>query len=518
MSECGKITDLLQCNNETVCSSFSLTTDPANCYIESLVEEHLNLGAADLNVFKLLGIHEQGSLVDLTGSGVSISSGEYPDYKAINAFNTSFNEWRSTQRGPLVTSSSYIGYDFGPIKLDNGRLQYSVETQVRFHITSIRIKQGCEKQNRVSKARVERSDDNITWFGVAVINLPDSSEIETISFKQSAPSRYWRVRPIVFLGSTTDYWAVKQLELIDYNATHISNVQDELGFLENRDRSYAKESIRMKGFYDLQEYLTDLTRFGIDMSSTQQFVFKIAFSAAIRSLGRPVVIGDIIEVPSEIQFSPNLTPIKKYLEVSDVGWATEGFTPGWKPTILRVAAIPMMASQETMDIIGNINAPTSSNNFFGLEQPLFGMEGFAADAKIHAAADSQVQERGEDIANVRLFTEQEIATAGAVGVNLGKFNLHQKTIYVEDGMPPNGEAYTEGVIWPDNPLDGAYHRLTYESRLNIAPRLHKYSVLKNRWIFVEEDRRMLMNNAKPTLNSMIQDPTRINNDTIGDNI
>ena len=509
MSECGSVNDLQSCNNEGVCSPFQLSTDPAACYISQLTEEHLNIGAADINVFKLLGIHEQGKLIDLTGSGLAISSGEYVDYKAGNAFNDDFLEWRSVQKGPMVVTAAWLGYDFGPIKLDNDRNKYSVNTEVRHHITTIKIKQGCEKQNRVTKMRVERSDDNITWYGVCIVTVPDDDKVNSIDVKQSAPSRFWRLRPLAFNGLTNDYWAVKQLELIDFTATHLSNIQDEFGFLENRDRAYAKESIPMKGFYDLQEFLTDLSRFGIDMNGTQQFVFRISFSSAVKLLGRPVVIGDIIEVPSEAQYSPTLVKIKKFLEVTDIGWATEGFTPGWKPTLLRVTAMPMMASQETMDIIGDINPPNNLNDFFGIEQPQFNMEAFTANPKIDAAADQQVPERGEDISNVRFFDEKEILEAGKVGINLGKFNLNQRAAYVEDGLPPNGEQYTEGPTWPEHPIDGSYHRLTYEARLNIPVRLHKFSVMKNRWIFVEEDKRAAYNSAKPTLQSLLQDPNRV---------
>lgn len=516
MSNCGTVNDpLKQCQNEQFCSPFDITTDPTNCFIQSVVEEHLNIGAAPINVFKLLGIHEQGKLVDLTGNGTAISSGEYPDYPAMNVFMDNFDEWRSTQKGSLITSCGFIGYDFGPIRLDNGRLRYSVETEVRHHITTIKIQQGCESKNRVSRARVERSDDGQQWFGVAIINLPNTDKIEQISFRQSAPARYWRIRPIEFLGGPSDYWAVKRLELIDYAATDLSNIQNDFGILENRDRAYAKESIQLKGFYDLQEPLTDLTRFGIDMSSTQQYIIRIAFNAVVRALGRPIVIGDILELPSETQYTPELKPVKKYLEVTDVTWAAEGYTPGWKPTIQRITAMPILASQETMDIIGDINQSSNQNNFANLETPFpFNMEGFTSSNVAQATADSLVPERGTDIANVRHFTEEEIAEAAKHGINLAKFNFNPRGLYVEDGLPPNGEPYTEGPTWPENPKDGDYHRLTYDTKYNIPPRLHKFSVAKNRWIFVEEDKRALYNTIKPTLQSLLNDPNKVHNNEI----
>ena len=515
MSTCGIATNVItDCNNEQVCSPYSLSTDPVNCLVQQLVEEHLNISAAPINVFKLLGVHEQGKLVDLTGKGTAISSGQYPDYPASNAFNNDFQEWRSTQKGSLVTTSGYIGYDFGPIKLDNSRLEYSVDTKIQHHITTIKIQQACEAKNRVTKARVERSDDGQVWLGVAIVILPNTTNLETISFKQSASSRYWRLRPITFLGGDIDFWAVKQLELIDFAATRLDNIQDELGFLENRDRAYASEGLAMKGYYDLLEPSTDLTRFGIDMSSSQQFIFQIAFSASVRILGRPIVIGDIFEIPSEAQYAPDMTKVKKYVEVTDVMWSNTGFSPGWVPTIQRVVTMPMLASQETLDIIGDINPPSSLNEFFGMEQSPFNVEALTANAKIEAEARRAVPERGAEDAKIRQFTEEEISRAATKGVDLTKLNVNQRGVYNEDGMPPNGLPYTEGITWPENPKDGDYHRLTYEARLNIPTRLHKYSIMKNRWVFVEEDKRSAYNIGKPTLNSLLRDSNRVNNNEI----
>jgi hypothetical protein len=502
------------CIGDQLCSPFDLTTDPANCFMQNSAAEAITIAGATMNVFRLLGIHQQGQLIDLTGNGTPISSGEYPDYKAVNVYNDNFDEWRSVQKGSFVTSAAFFGYDFGPILLDNGRLRYSVDTDVRHHITSIRIAQGCESNNRISRARIERSDDGNVWYGVAIINLKDTFDVETISFSQSAPSRFWRIRPLTFLGGTDDFWAIRQLELIDYTALHISNIQDELGFLENRDRAYAKESVGMRGFYEVQDYATSLSRFGIDLNDLQTFNIKVAFNVAVAMLGRPFVIGDIIELPSEAQYAPDMTVVKKYLEVNDVGWAADGFTPGWKPTIQRISAIPMLASQETLDIVGDINPATNLNDFFGLEHTPFNKDAFVAQAKIEAAAETWVPERGEDIADVRFFNDEEVKKAAAIGINIAKFNINQRGAYVEDGMPPNGISYTEGQTWPTSPVDGSYHRLTYEKRLNIPVRLHKYSVAKNRWVFVEEDKRSQYNTAKPMLNSLLQDPTRVHNNEI----
>ncbi len=496
-------------------SVYGIGGDPANGLMEDFVAESLNIAGAPINVFKLLGIHEQGRLIDLTGNGTAISSGEYPTFPAINAFSNNKAEWRSTQKGSLVTNNAYIGYDFGPIRLDNGRLRYGVETEVKQHITTIRISQSCEQMHRVTKARVERSDDDIVWYGVDVITLPDDCNVNQISIRQSAPARYWRLRPLAFNGGPTDFWGVCELELIDYTATNLSNIQGDNGFLENRDRDYATASLQIKGYYVLQEAVTNLSRFGIDMSSTQEYSISVSFVSSISILGRPLVIGDILEIPSEQQYSPDLRPVKKYLEVTDVVWAAEGFTPGWKPTIQRITAKPMLASQETRDIIGDINLPSNLNNYVNTDQPIFNIEGLVGDQLIREAANTQVPERGADVDDIRQFTEAEVAAAQNVGINLGKLNINPRGLYVEDGLPPDGLPYTEGPKFPTNPIDAAYHRLTYVGLSDpIPPRLYRWSVVKNRWIFVEEDKRMRYNSIKPKLQEFLQDPNAIPSDKI----
>jgi hypothetical protein len=285
--------------------------------------------------------------------------------------------------------------------------------------------------------------------------------------------------------------------------------------LENRDRDYASESLPLKGFYDLQEPLTDLTRFGIDMGSSQEYVIRMSFSSIVAALGRPVVIGDILELPSETQYNAEMKPVKKYLEVTDTTWAADGFTPGWKPTIQRVTAKPMLASQETMDITGDLNMPSSDNDYAHLEQSVFNTESLVGDQKVREAANTQAPERGGDPDDIRQFTSDEVATAAESGINIAKLNVNPNGLYIEDGLPPNGLPYTEGVTFPTNPKADAYHRLTYVGLSDpIPPRLYKWSLMKNRWVFVEEDKRMRYNNIKPKLQEFLQDSTAVPADKI----
>lgn len=92
---------------------FQLTENNDACIIDQYVNESLIIGGSVLNVYKLLGVHEQCKLVDVTGNGQAISGGDAPGFPVSNAFDIYVTEWRSIQLGSGITASSYIGYDFG---------------------------------------------------------------------------------------------------------------------------------------------------------------------------------------------------------------------------------------------------------------------------------------------------------------------------------------------------------------------------------------------------------------------
>lgn len=497
------------CNDNTKdfrCNPFQLTRTKDQQLIDRYVNEHTSIGGADLNVYKLLGVHEQTRLVDLTGNGNPISGGDAADcYKADNAFTQLNTQWRSLQTGSGVTTSAYIGYDFGEIKLDNGRQKYGIDTSVRHNVSTIKIKQSSEQNLRVTKARVERSDDGVTWYGVRVVMLPDDDNLNTVHFRSSVPSRYWRLRPIEFNGGSKDFWAVYALELIDHEVTGIGNVQDKL-FMENRSRDYTNEPLLIKGYYDLLDVQTELTRFGIELPA-QQFYITVNFSASTMVLGRPFVIGDVIEVPSETQYNPDMDPIRKYLEITDVAWSTEGYTPGWQPTMLRLIAQPMYASQETQDIVGDLSKdvdPTGLVDVDDGDHPIY-QDLSEYDHYVKNRADSEVPERGQNTeAEIQWMSEEQLQQAEQQGVNLRPYTLNPTGFYVENALPPNGEDYTEGDEFPENPSDKDYHRLTYTNiDPDIPPRLYRYSDQKQQWLYLETDRRFQYDGTMPILHEYI---------------
>lgn len=579
--------------------TFSLTSDCAkldSATQENQVAENIEIGGAIINVFPLRGIHSQGQLIDLIGSGHPLSGGSESGFSEANAFNISVDSWRSAQLGTdIVVSPSYLGYDFGTKKTWNNQEKYSPAARVVQHITTMRIQQGPLPQNRVIQARIERSDGSLSpsvsftgvgngqisalrpgvfprasqiivmansanefacyssidgfiknislrelfanndtifsieqgsipfqagdtftitletvWLRVDVVNLPDTSNLETISIRQSVPSAMWRIVPLMFNGGTSDYWEVLKLEMMDYTSTSLDTIQDLL-FLENRDRDYSNNSIAIKCSYQPMDVIGDLGKFGF--SILDSYAFTCSFARMVELLGRPIVIGDIIEVSPEVQYDHNLKAVKKYLEVTDCGWAAEGFTPGWKPLLYRFQASQVKPSQENRDIFGTGNDAIyniDDQNFFDqISQiettPILISETTKADAK------NDVPETGSDggttIASGMPMKPHDTSTIRDHnrGHGDGRGEYDGRDMYIEDALPPDGLPYGEGYTLPDmtSAQDGDYFRLNYPQESGIPSRLFKFSSLKYKWIYVETDMRKSMSSHKPSLRNAL---------------
>ena len=510
----------VSCPSVVTCSPFDLTQSTETCIISDYIDENINIGGAQLNVHKLLGIHEQGTLADLTGSGSATASSFLGNFPPSNAYDKYVTEWRSAEHGPDVTATAFIGYDFGSIKLTNGRERYGIDTYVKKDISSIKIVQGPCKENRATKVRIERSIDGIKWFGVAMVDVTDCDGMVTLNFPSSVPSRYWRIRPIKFNGNDLDYWSVRSLQLLENEATVVTNIQDKV-FLENRDRDYSESAIPMKCAYTPNDVQSSSGKWGF-MFDADNYYLEVSFRQAVSLLGRPFVIGDIVQLPSETQYTPAMVPVLKYLEVTDVGWSVNGYTPTWTPTIQKLTAKPALASQETQDIMGKLSRDIDSTGLFDIDDGINNkkyQDYNAITQSIVAEANTMVPEKGEDYADQMKFSEEVIAWGDKVGKNMRRHD-RVRSIYGIDALPPNGESYTEADSFPVNPVEGQFHRLTYTYLGgNYPARLHRWSAKKNRWLFLERDHRAEIRDAKPLLQdfedpatSSVTKPSELNNE------
>jgi hypothetical protein len=483
--------------------TWSINADSSGCNNDNnlavtYAAEQLNIAGANVNVFRMLGVNEQGQLQDLTGSGNAISSATAAGFLASNAFVANSAGWQSNDVGPGVTANAFLGYNFGSKLSVMNTQRYDPPAPIRQEITTIRIQQGPLPQNRVLQARIERSDDGgLTWMRASVVNLPNTGNLETVALQQSGPSQLWRVVPLMFAGGATDPWIVMSLQMMNYTQTNLDNVEDMI-FLENRDRDYADVSIQIKASYDLIDVETELTKFGIDLP--QQYVFTVSYAAMVDAIGRPVVIGDILELPSELQYDQNLNAVRKWLEVTDCGWSQEGYTPGWLPILYRITAVPAIASQENMSLFKSDKGYTTLTDaqFMIDDSPLNLLPQESAEAILKAAED-EVPETGTDVSGLQSGMDM-----------FGKRGSYDgQDLYAEDGLPPNDAPYTEASAFPPMPSDGVYHRLTYPNT-NVPTKLYQWNAVKNRWIYLETDRRHQQTSFKPGITRLMGSPNQIN--------
>lgn len=499
------------------CNTWDLTTNNDVGNIDRYGAEAINIAGAVINVFKLLGLHEQNKTMDVTGNGKPVTSDTLSGSNPREMFiKNSCTPWRSRDRGECVIANSFIGYDFGVQKLENGRDRYGVPAPVRYVVSTLKIKQSNDPLKRVTKARIERSDDGVKWFGVAIVDLPDNSELNTVSFKVTTLARMWRVRPVQFNGHADEaFWEVYTLELSEHDATMLDSIQDEFGWLENRDREYDINPIKVKGFYDLLEKESDLTPYGFSFTGSQ-FYIVANFNDLVTKIGRPIVIGDILELPSEAQYNVKLDKVLKYLEVIDVSWSAEGYAPGWQPTMVRIIAEPMLAKQETMDIIGDMAGSVDSSGLFNIDTSKYSNIAHVSSERIQQKAKSELPQDGIDTSALYAPEQEVVEQYAKYGIDVQKLGINQTALYVEDGLPKDGSPYTEGTEFPLNPTDKAYHRMTYVGMAqDVPPRLYRYSAAKGRWVHLESDKRQQFNGNKPGLDKLLQSKQAIPARTLG---
>ena len=149
-----------------------------------------------------------------------------------------------------------------------------------------------------------------------------------------------------------------------YDKLEPTNIQDLL-FLENRDRKYAKDIYRLRGHYNVQNLDFDLSQFGLFLSNDTIFI-TVHYNDMIDILGRKMMVGDVIELPHLLDYNPlkETFPValKRFYQITDANYASEGFSQTWYPHMWRIKCEMLVDSQEFSDIL---EQPTDIDNYLG---------------------------------------------------------------------------------------------------------------------------------------------------------
>jgi hypothetical protein len=156
----------------------------------------------------------------------------------------------------------------------------------------------------------------------------------------------------------------KDLTQPEYDIMAPTNIQDLL-FLENRDRSYDKDIYRLRGHYSLQNLDFDLSQFGLFLNNDVIFI-TTHYNDMIDLIGRKLMVGDVLELPHLIDYHPLDTGIptalKRFYQITDTNFASEGFSPTWYPHLWRIKCEPLINSTEFKDIL---DKPIDKDNYVG---------------------------------------------------------------------------------------------------------------------------------------------------------
>lgn len=571
---------------------------------ESYVAESLNINGAPINIYKLLGIHEQGN-GSVLSDGRLIASQAFPGYPISGVNNA--GAWRSLQQGAGTVNTAFIGVDFGIKTTSSGSAAYAPNAPKFISVGAIQITQSALPNQWARQVKVESTTGqceffapvfsgsgngiltvnglglnatqgtvqviassalefdvfmstpgapllplgsatvgqpfsslylnftinvgsipfvvgdmftiavNYVWKREGIFNLTQSPLPQTIALSSSKSAllvKAVRVTPTLYTG--TDNWEVTAFDVLDSVPTQVDNIQD-LFFNENRDRDYAKTPLLIKAQYNPTDSVSDLSKFGINI--LDQYSFTASFNTIVQALGRPIVVGDIIEVIPEMMYDHNLKPVRKFLEVTDTGWAAEGFSTHWSPTLLRFQAQQALPSQETRDIFGTLDTQKyliSDSVLADDVSEQLDTTPLTISEQIATAAKGAVPEIGSDdqLSAIAVPTPPPYPQVNAKGqppaAQLKEFPAGPQNLYIEDGLPPNDEPYGEGFKLPESTsaIDGEYFRLYYPPETKIPPRLYRFSSAKNRWIYLETDRRGEYSSHAPSVRNILQSSTK----------
>jgi hypothetical protein len=151
----------------------------------------------------------------------------------------------------------------------------------------------------------------------------------------------------------------------EYDVLAPTNIQDLL-FLENRDRTYDPNIYRLRGHYNVQNLDFDLSQFGLFLNNDIIFI-TVHYNDMIQLVGRKLMVGDVIELPHLLDYNPLKetipTALKRFMQVTDANFASEGFSQTWFPHLWRIKCEPLVDSEEFSQIL---SAPIDQDTYLGI--------------------------------------------------------------------------------------------------------------------------------------------------------
>jgi len=299
-------------------------------------------------------------------------------------------------------------------------------------------------------------------------------------------------------------------------STPETHIQDLL-FLENRDRKYDPNVYILRGHYNIQDIDFNLSQFGLFLQNDTVFI-TFHINDTVEKLGRKIMPGDVLELPhlkdyhalNDLKFA-----LKRFYVIQEVNRAAQGFSVTWYPHLYRAKCTPLVDSQEFKQILDGI-ADTDSD--VGVYRPGYtyqigdvvtGPDGkkYTVTAPVTdiAPPNTNYYKLADSLRDVTSTYKTELGITQAVleqaELDVPKAGYDTTTYYtvpvdpetgrialqtvdtttvpasetyddasmivahpvapgyqqyLEEGLPPNGAAFTSGIYFPANPVPGQY--------------------------------------------------------------
>lgn len=231
----------------------------------------------------------------------------------------------------------------------------------------------------------------------------------------------------------------------------VLTIQDML-FLENRDRRYAKDLIELRTIYSVQDSEFDLAQFGLFLANDSIFM-EFHLNDCITHIGRKLMNGDVIELPhlrDDVLLDPTKPAANKFYVVVDAMRASDGYSQTWFPHIWRVKCDPLTDSQEFSDVADKVGEDP-----FGLPMTDNLRNILSNVATVMGINEAVVEEAKESMLQRNFETRQFYVVPG------DDMGMQFPWIFAGDGSPPNGAVLSgSGNRFPDSPQVGDYYLRT----------------------------------------------------------
>lgn len=183
-----------------------------------------------------------------------------------------------------------------------------------------------------------QKNDDYNFFDSTIRELFDVGGVEVLVHK--------------YVGFRNGEDAVDGTQVFDPKVQGEIQIQDIL-FLENRDRKYDQNLYELKAVYNMQDTEFDMRQFGMFLEADTLYL-EFHLNECLEKIGRKLMSGDVLEFPhlrDDALLDENSPAANKFYTIEDVNRAAGGWSPVWRPHVLRVKIKPITDSQEYKDIL-----------------------------------------------------------------------------------------------------------------------------------------------------------------------